>query len=493
MIAADDDRGTKLARGHHLVELEPGEVAFLVAEPTDSRGQALKVNLLLRLGDPPSQMFVFGEEFEDRLVGRGDVGRIARQGSPTERALAFAEQRADVGGHEAGKCERPVEAAQAGLFADGVSVVEDLGSGVHEAHHGADVFGHRGARLNGKALRIVGHFGMPIGNADALGEITQRVVGTGLIGDDVDRDAALQQFGEDGCGVADNADREGATFVLGFERAFDGLIQIGPIFIEVAVLDPAFEPRLVDVDNQHGAVVHRDGERLCATHPAAAAGQSQRAGEGSVAIAVTVFWFGGELPRDSAERFIRALQDALRADVDPRTGRHLPIHCQALGLEFAELWPRRPVADEVGVGDEHTRRPLVRTEHTNGFARLHEQRLVIGERLEGTDDRVVTLPVAGGLARAAIDNEVFGALGHFGVEVVHEHAHRRFGLPRTRRQGGAAGRANGGVLVSHGDPFVLREPDVLALFLMSLGPKRSPYSQSSWGGPRSQRVGEGVR
>ena len=38
-------------------------------------------------------------------------------------------------------------------------------------------------------------------------------------------------------------------------------------------------------------------------------------------------------------------------------------------------------------------------------------------------------PVARGLARSAVDDQVVGPLGHFGVEVVHQHAQSCFLLP----------------------------------------------------------------
>ena len=156
---------------------------------------------------------------------------------------------------------------------------------------------------------------------------------------------------------------------------------------------------------------------------------------------------------DRAEGLVRALQDALRADVDPRAGGHLAVHGEAELLEPAELGPRRPVADEVRVGDEHARRPLVGAEHADRLARLHEQRLVGLEVLERAHDRVERLPVAGGLARAAVDDEVLGALGDLGVEVVHEHAQGRLGLPALRGELGAArgahGARGGGGCVGH--------------------------------------------
>ncbi len=209
------------------------------------------------------------------------------------------------------------------------------------------------------------------------------------------------------------------------------------------MLDAALQAGGVDVDDQHHALVHGDRERLRAAHAAAAAGEGQRAGEGAAEPCAG----------DRAERLVRALQDALRADVDPRAGGHLAVHGEAELLEPAELGPRRPVAHEVRVRDEHARRPLVRAEHADGLARLHEQGLVGLEVLERAHDRVERLPVAGGLARAAVDDEVLGALGDLGVEVVHEHAQRRLGLPALRGELGAArgadGARGGGGCVGH--------------------------------------------
>ena len=51
------------------------------------------------------------------------------------------------------------------------------------------------------------------------------------------------------------------------------------------------------------------------------------------------------------EGFKRALNDALRADVDPTSGSHLPVHHQAATFEFVEVFPVGPGADQIGVGD----------------------------------------------------------------------------------------------------------------------------------------------
>src|SRR5205807_9062183 len=56
--------------------------------------------------------------------------------------------------------------------------------------------------------------------------------------------------------------------------------------------------------------------------------------------------------------------------------------------------------------------------------------------------RVEAGPVAGRVAGAAVDDEVLRAFGHLGVEVVVQHAQRRFGRPAAGGEGGAASCAD---------------------------------------------------
>jgi hypothetical protein len=198
--------------------------------------------------------------------------------------------------------------------------------------------------------------------------------------------------------------------------------------VEVAVLDPTVEPMPVDVDDEARAPVEGDRERLRAAHPAAAAGEGERPGQRA----------GIPLVGDGGEGLVGALDDPLGADVDPRPGGHLAVHRQPEVLQPPELRPGRPVADEVGVGDEHARRPLVGAHDPDRFARLHEHRLVLAQRREGADHGVVRRPRPGRAPGAAVDDEVVGALGDLGVEVVHEHPQRRLGLPGPGGELGAA-------------------------------------------------------
>ena len=149
-----------------------------------------------------------------------------------------------------------------------------------------------------------------------------------------------------------------------------GVLDRVGLLVEVAVLDAPGDPGLVDVDADRDAVVHGHRERLRAAHAAEPGGQGDGAGEGAAEALVG----------HRGERLERALQDALRADVDPRAGGHLAVHRQAEVLEPAELLPVGPVADQVGVGDQHPRRPLVGAHHADRLARLHQHRLVVAER-----------------------------------------------------------------------------------------------------------------
>ena len=225
----------------------------------------------------------------------------------------------------------------------------------------------------------------------------------------------------------------GAPLVAGLGAAGDGVVEVVGDLVEVARLDAPLDAGGVDVDAQRDAVVHRDRQRLGAAHPAEPGGQRDRPGERAAEAAAG----------DLGEALVGALEDPLGADVDPRAGRHLPVHRQAGGLEAAELVPRRPVGHEVGVGDQHPRRPLVGAEHADRLARLHEHRLVVAERAQRAAHRVEGVPRAGGAAGAAVDDEVVGALGDLGVEVVLQHPERGLLRPAPAAQLGAPRRTDG--------------------------------------------------
>ena len=121
-------------------------------------------------------------------------------------------------------------------------------------------------------------------------------------------------------------------------------------------------------------------------------------------------------PRRSAlaprrdERLVGALQDPLRADVDPRAGRHLAVHHQALAPRARGSAPTSPTCRRGSSSRSAraarrracgTRRPACPT------ARAASRRR--SSALQLAHDHVERLPDARRLAGAAVDDEVLRA------------------------------------------------------------------------------------
>ena len=262
---------------------------------------------------------------------------------------------------------------------------------------------------------------------------------TRLVGDDVGGEPVFEQPRKHFGGVADDAHRQGAPLVARTDATAHGIVEVDGDLVEVARLDAPLGAGGVDLDAEGDTIVHRDRQRLGAAHATEPGGERDGPGERAA-----------EAPAgDLGEALVRALEDALRADVDPRAGRHLPVHRETEVLEATELGPRRPVGHEVRVGDEHPRRPLVGPEHADGLARLHEHRLVVGERAQRAAHGVERLPRAGGAARPSVDDEVVGTLGDVGVEVVLEHPERRLLRPASAAQLGASRGTDGAGAGAH--------------------------------------------
>ena len=159
---------------------------------------------------------------------------------------------------------------------------------------------------------------------------------------------------------------------------------------------------------------------------------------------------GSSVPRASpkccapgAESFVRALHNALRADVDPASGRHLAVHHQALAIELVEMSPRLPSAAR----DSSSR--SARAAHPRGCGkrrrvfRTARERFVVLEAAQDLDESCRKLPSCARLYLFRRRRRACrGPLGNFRVEVVLQHAKRRFGQPAAATQHLAAWCAN---------------------------------------------------
>ena len=227
---------------------------------------------------------------------------------------------------------------------------------------------HRRARGLLHRLRIALALLAPLRHRPADRQIAvDRIVRRGLVGDDVRATPRRTSSGQHLGGVAEQADGlrlagPGPALDHG-ERLVEGL----GLLVDVAGAQAEIDRVRIALDGEAAGAGHDRGERLRAAHAAEAAGQHPLAGE----IAAIVLAAGLH------EGLVGALHDALRADVDPRAGRHLAVHGEALAIELVEMVPGRPVRHEVGVGDQHARRVGVGAEHADRLAGLDEQRLVL--------------------------------------------------------------------------------------------------------------------
>ncbi len=115
------------------------------------------------------------------------------------------------------------------------------------------------------------------------------------------------------------------------------------------------------------------------------------------------------------ERFVRALQNPLRANVNPAPRGHLAVHHQPRAVEFVEALPIVPVAHQVRVAQQHPWRVFVRSKNSHRLARLHQQGFIRLQRLQRPHNRMKTLPIPRCLPRPSVNDKIFGLLRHFGA------------------------------------------------------------------------------
>ena len=247
--------------------------------------------------------------------------------------------------------------------------------------------------------------------ADRQVAVDQIVRGS-LVGDGVRPNAATDHLGHELRCIAEHGDGDRAA--RGF-RVLDHLqrrIERRRLRVDIACVEPLLDAALLTFDAQDARARHRRCKRLRAAHAAEPCRQNPLAVELAAEVA----------PSHLDERLVRALHDALAADVDPRAGSHLAEHHQAATVELVEVLPRRPLRHEIRIREQHARRIFVRAEHADRLAGLNQQRFVGVERAQRLDDAIEAFPVARGAADAAVHDQLVGILRDLGVEIVHQHA-----------------------------------------------------------------------
>src|SRR5215469_11137907 len=158
----------------------------------------------------------------------------------------------------------------------------------------------------------------------------------GLVGENVREHAALGQLRDNVSTIPHQTDRKVLLFANSVLDDPQRLVERIDHEVAVAGAQPLLDALRIDLDAEIAGASHCGGQRLGSAHAAHAARHDELTGKLSAKV---LFSRGGK-------RFIGALNDALRADINPRAGGHLAVHNQAELFELVEFLPVGPVADE---------------------------------------------------------------------------------------------------------------------------------------------------
>ena len=254
----------------------------------------------------------------------------------------------------------------------------------------------------------------------------------GLVGDDVGGNAPAGELRQDVGGVTFDGNRTRNAGPHPFVDLIKRVVQIRRTLVDVLGGQPTVDARGVDFDDERDAAVHRDGERLGAAHPAEAGRDDEPAGEAAAEVSA----------REFRKRFVSALKDALRADVDPAASCHLAVHRQTTIFEISKFVPGRPGRNDERVGNQYARRPRMRAEDRDRFAGLHDKCFIVLEAMKSRNDGIERRPAASRAAGAAVNHEFIWTFGDIRIEVVHQHAKRSFLRPSLAGDRRASRRAD---------------------------------------------------
>ncbi len=264
-------------------------------------------------------------------------------------------------------------------------------------------------------------------------------MGRGLVGQRVGHDLPLDQARQQVDGVGLDADRQRPAGVAGRQRRVDGTVQIVPCAHRGSGCPaaggcargrprpPGRRPRSWSPPAAGRRPCRQDRRSPSAARAGCRRSAAERTRRASRRCP-------GECPGCRCRSTSRRSSGRTWSAPGPRAGETRPPSPSAAP---AASWRSAPAAPRRGCGNTATGLPDWTSRVSSSPSRRSVATMASNER-----------PVAGRLARAAVDHQVVGPLGHLGVEVVHQHAQRRLLLPAAAAELEAprgADRAGAGV------------------------------------------------
>ena len=273
---------------------------------------------------------------------------------------------------------------------------------VHELNEMRPVLGeHLRALLEGQPLRAV---------AAVIG-----CMAGGLVTQEVDVDIVfhdiLQQV--DDVAVIGDGNRR-LRLKMGIGHLKD-MVEVVGALMHPALVQSRLDTRLVDLGDDADSTRDLGRLRLGTAHAAEARAHEEMARE------VAVLWHAEVLAARVQERIVRAVHDALRADVHPAARRHLAVIGDAHFLGDFPVLLVVELADHERIRDDHARRRRLGFKEAQRVAGLHDQRLVIRHDFQVLFDETVLHPVLADAARLAVGDELVGIEANLEIEVIVNH------------------------------------------------------------------------
>ena len=101
---------------------------------------------------------------------------------------------------------------------------------------------------------------------------------------------------------------------------------------------------------------------------------------------------------------VGSLHNALRTNINPRTGGHLPVHHQSLPFQFIKMFPIGPIGHQHGIRNQNPWGIHMGGQNRHRLSALDKQGFVVVQIHQRSLDLIKGLAVPGSFATSTVNN-----------------------------------------------------------------------------------------
>ena len=433
VVIASHHHGADLALAHELVELQRDADAPLRILIEDARLRADDEVVLLRVADPVVVVTILIAPIRinaahRRLIRLDEIRALAGEADPAERAIAVVKELRPHDVLDIGRQDEAILVVDAILgklldtrivnrLEEGIAVIKEIRAILDAGHDELILMAQALIDQRDELFAILGEHLRALLERQALRAVAALVgcVAGGLIAHEVDVDVVLDDVFEEIDDVAVVGDRRRRLRREMLLRRGKDLVEAVVALAAPALVEARLDARHIDLSDDTDRMRDLRRLRLRAAHTAHARAHEKMSRE------IAVLRYAEMHAARVQERIVRAVHDALRADVHPAASRHLPIVRDAHLLRDLPVLRIVELTDHERIRDDDARRRRLRREQAERIAALHHERLMIRHDLKILLDETVLEPVVADAARLAVRDELVGIKTDLEVEVVVDH------------------------------------------------------------------------